>query len=140
MKEECVIYYGFTQKISPLHINGKSSSNSRSGITVNFETTWHEFIAWDGILRSLNMSRVPYCLLSFFTSRITNSRYFFNSIPSNSIGSSSVFVIRCFFSLVILVTVFCISISIRCHSLSPLVKQTGLQSGNILDILIVVLV
>ena len=60
-------------------------------------------------------------LLSFFTSRITNSRYFFNSIPSNSVwlGSNSVFVIRCFFSLVILVTAFCISISISARPIWP---------------------
>jgi hypothetical protein len=59
-----------------------------------------------------------YCLLSFFTSRITNSRYFFNSIPSNSIGCS-VSVKRCFFSLVIFVKAFCISISTSARPIWP---------------------
>ena len=75
---------------------------------MNFETTWREFISWDGIPRSSNISTVPLLFIILFHARPTNSRYFFNSIPSNSIGSSSVFVIRCFFSLVIFVTAFSI--------------------------------
>ncbi len=68
---------------------------------------------------AVQMSSVPYCLFSFFTSRTTNSRYFFNSIPSNSIGSSSVFVIRCFFSSVIFVTALCNSISTSARHIWP---------------------
>ena|GEM_PF-3897320 len=73
---------GILQKLSDeLHIDFE---------VAEFETTWPESIPWDDILRGSNISHVSYCLLSFFTSRITNSRYFFNSLPSNSIGSSSV--------------------------------------------------
>src|SRR5215469_928218 len=59
-----------------------------------------------------------YCFLSFFTSHTTNSIYFFNSVPSNSTGCC-VSVIKCFFSLLIFITVFCSSFSISALPIIP---------------------
>src|SRR5215467_6248261 len=102
---------GILQKLSDeLHIDFE---------VAEFETTWPESIPWDDILRGSNISHVSYCLLSFFTSRITNSRYFFNSLPSNSIGSSSVCRHKMFFSSGIFVTAFCNSIFTSARPIWP---------------------